>query len=225
MMANELLLKMIVNGLHGSAADNETLFELLNLRALLYGKRQLFRSAGFRAPTPPYPSEERSQAAAAQLMGQLADALALFVLHLGGTPATPEPLDEPDVEEGDVLRLIIDWGGIQTTAYKSIVQLYGEQPAPPPGLPFPGPASRQRLWAEIAALLAKMAADSRHVAAVQQLQVTYATKRNASRIAPVVAFERDVHRAALNTLLVAAHLPYHLFHAARAGSRARGRRK
>ena len=225
-MANELLLKMIVNGLRNSAIDNETLFEHLNLRALYYGKRRLFSPARYRPPVPPYPSEGRSQARAAELMGRVADKLALFVLQVGGTPATPSPLADRAIGEADLLRLVIDWGTVQSAAYKSIIQLYGEQPAALPGLPNPGAASSQRLWAEIAALLERIATDSHRVAAVQDLRVTIPGARRSARtvVAPLVAFERDVHRGALNTLQVAAHLPYHLFHAANAAPRARGRR-
>ncbi|HSP99452.1 MAG TPA: hypothetical protein VL049_19695 [Candidatus Dormibacteraeota bacterium] len=226
-MANELLLKMIVNGLHNVSIDNETLFEHLNLRARYYGKRRLFRPARFTPPVPPYPNEGQSQARAAELMSRVADKMALFVLHLGGTPATPGPLEDREADEADLLRLIIDWGTVQTAAYKSIIQLYGEQPAPPPGLPNPGAASSQRLWAEIAAVLAHIATDSDRVVAVQDLEVTYPPERGSSRAgrASLVAMERDVHRAALNTLHVAALLPYHLFHAAHAGPRPRGRRR
>ncbi|MBX3024950.1 hypothetical protein KF840_08585 [bacterium] len=118
-MANELMLRMIVNGLRNVAVDNETLFEHLNLRALYYGRRRLFRPTPYRPPVPPYPSEERSQARAAELMSRVADKLALFVLHLGGTPATPVPLDR-EVDEADLLRLVIDWGTVQSAAYKSL---------------------------------------------------------------------------------------------------------
>jgi hypothetical protein len=223
-MANELLLKMIVNGLRNVAIDNETLFEHLNLRALNYGKRRLFRPAPYRPPVPPYPREEQSQARAAELMGRVADKMALFVLHLGGTPPPPQPLADAAIGEDDLLRLVIDWGTVQSAAYKSIIQLYGEPPAPLPGLPNPGAASRQRLWAEIAALLDRIAKDGHRVVAVQDLRVTAAKRGSGRGTAPLLALEHHVQRAALNTLAVAARLPYHLFHAAHAASRSRGRR-
>lgn len=224
-MANELLLKMIVNGLHNSSLDNEVLFEHLNLRALFYGRKRLFRPSRYAPPVPPYRSEEVSRLRAAALMTRVADKLALFAVYLGATPATPRGLADEALDEADLLRLVIDWGTVQAAAYKSIIQLYGEDPAPPPPLPNPGAASSQRLWAEIAALLERIATDSHRVAAVQDLPVTYAPRRGArSRLAPLVAFEQEVQRAALNTLEVAARLPYHLFHAAHATARARGRR-
>src|SRR6478735_1998439 len=102
-MANELLLKMIVNGLRNVSIDNETVFEHLNLRALYYGKRRLFRPARYRPPVPPYPSEGRSQARAAELMGKVADKLALFALQVGGTPAAPSPLEDPAIDQADLL--------------------------------------------------------------------------------------------------------------------------
>jgi hypothetical protein len=218
-MANELLLKRIVNGLHNRAMDNATLFEHLNLRVLAYGGRHLFHTTRLKTPKPPYPSEAHSQAKAVALMSRIADKLALFALHLGGTPAEPEPLVDL-VDETDLLRLIIDWGTVQSAAYKSIVQLYGEQPAPPPGLPNPGAASSQRLWAEIAAAMAQIAGDGEREVKVQGLRVRYAPRRGVrGALSPLQALERDVHRAALNTLEVAGRLPYHLFHAARSTPR------
>jgi len=106
------------------------------------------------------------------------------------------------------------------------VQLYGEPPAPPPGLPNPGAASTERLWAEIVAWLTKIAADSSRLVAVQDFSVRGARARGAARnaAASLLALERDVHRATLNTLQIAALLPYHLYHAAHAAPRARGRR-
>lgn len=224
-MANELLLKMIVNGLHNSSLDNEALFEHLNLRVLYYGGRRLFRPSRYTPPVPPYRDENVSAARAAVLMRRVADKLGLFALHLGATPATPRVLADGELGEADLLRLIIDWGTVQAAAYKSIVQLYGEDPAPPPPLPNPGAASSRRLWAEIAALLERIATDSHRVAAVQDLPVTYAPRRDAARGAPLVALEQEVQRAALNTLQVASRLPYHLFHAAHATAGARGRRR
>lgn len=224
-MANELLLKMIVNGLHNIALDNETLFEYLNLRVLNYGRRRMFKPAAFKPPVPPYPSEDDTQDRAAGLMGTIADNTALLLLHLHGTPATPAPFDGT-ADESDLLRLVIDWGTVQTATYKAIVQLYGEQPAPPPGLPNPGAASEERLWAEIVAWLTKIAADSSLLVEVQDFEVgARGRRRSRTATAALVALERDVHRATLNTLQIAALLPYHVFHAAHAEPRSRGQRR
>ena len=160
-MAHEYLLKMVVNGLQNLAADNETLCEHLNLRVLFHGYSDTFEGAEFTPPVPPYPSKEASQAQAVDLISRMADNSALFVLYLHGTPELPELFDRAH-EEADWLRLIIDWGTVQSGAQKAIVQLYGQQPAPPAGLPNPGAASEGRLWAEIAGPLPYHLYDAAH---------------------------------------------------------------
>jgi hypothetical protein len=225
-MANETLLKMIVNGLHGIAADNETLGEHLNLRALLHGSADLFEGVRFCPPRPPYPSKRASQAHTADLVGRIADNAGLFVVYLGGSAASPELFD--GANEADLLRLIIDWGTVQSGAYRAIVQLYGQQPAPPAGLPNPGAASEERLWAEIVAWFEKIAADSDELVAVQDIPASSRLRGRASRrtLASLARTEQGVHRVTLNTLQLAALLPYHLYHAANARpDTAAGRRR
>ena len=158
-MAHETLLRMIVNGLQNLAMDQQTLFEHLNLRVLARQFDETFEGASYNPPVPPYPDVAASQTDAANLVATIAGNSALLVVYLGGEPASPVMIDD-QTADADLLRLAIDWGTIQSGVQKAIIQLYGPQPGPPPGLPHPGAASEQRLWAEIVAWLQKIAADS-----------------------------------------------------------------
>jgi hypothetical protein len=217
-MAHEYLLKMIVNGLESLAADSETLFGYLNLRALVKGFPDVFDPAAFVVPEAPYPSADDSQSQAATLTETIADNTGLALKLLGGEPATTDPFDG-GTGQADLLRLILDWGTLQAGVYKAIVQLYGLQPAPPARFASPGAASEQRLWAEIVAWLDKMAADTDLLATVQHFDAKPAAKKKGARSAPpsVTRMEQAVHRATLNTLQMAELLPYHLFHTAHPG--------
>lgn len=210
-MAHETLLKMIVNGLQNLAVDQQTLFEHLNLRALAYQFDDTFEGAPYDPPVPPYPDVATSQIEAANLVATIAGNSALFVCYLGGEPASPVMRDE--TADADLLRLAIDWGTIQSGVQKAIIQLYGPQPGPPPGLPHPGAASEQRLWAEIVAWLQKIAADSSQLTEVQHFETGSAPEENSA--SPLARFEQGAQRTTLNLMLIAGRLPYHLFHAAR----------
>lgn len=217
-MANEYLLKLIVNGLENVAQDNETLCKHLNLRALFYGFRGEFKGAPYKAPGRTVPSKKELLTLAADLASRIADNNALAVLSLKGSPASPGPLDGKEFGEADLLRLMIDWGTLVSGAYKAIVQLYGRKPAPPPDLPSPGAASEERLWAEIVAWLEKIAADTDLYDAVQHIAVEGAAKKKGagSTHTPLIRMEREIHRVTLDMMQIAGLLPYHLYHAAHA---------
>src|SRR5262245_13489989 len=125
---------MIVNGLHNLAVDHEVLNTYLNLRAIVHGSTGRLQPAQFMDPVPPYPLIPTSQATAAAHMLQIADNSALFVQHLGGTPESPASLANTP-NDADLLRLIIDWGTVQSGIQKTILRLYGLEPCPPAGLP------------------------------------------------------------------------------------------
>ena len=209
-MAHETLLKMIVNGLQNLAVDQQTLFEHLNLRALVHGFDETFEGATYHPPIPPYPDNVTSQTQAADLVATIARNSALFVTYLGGQPVAPVHF-VGTLDEADLLRLIIDWGTIQLGVQKTIVQLYGSQPAPPPGLPSPGASSEQRLWAEIVAWIQKIAADSTLLTEVQHFEIGVEPQGNGE---PLVRMEQGAQETTLNLLQITGLLPYHLFHAA-----------
>lgn len=210
-MAHETLLRMIVNGLQNLAMDQQTLFEHLNLRALVLHFDETFQGAPYDPPVPPYPDVATSQTEAADLVATIAGNSALFVCYLGGEPASPVMRGE--TADADLLRLAIDWGTIQSSVQKAIIQLYGPQPGPPPGLPHPGAASEQRLWAEIVAWLQKIAADSGQLTEVQHFETGSAAEENST--SPLARFEQGAQRTTLNLMIIAGRLPYHLFDAAR----------
>ena len=216
-MAHEYLLKMIVNGLESLAADSETLFGYLNLRALLHGYVDVFEAAPFVAPVAPYPSTDDSQTQAATSAEKIADNTGFTLKFLGGEPQTTNPFNG-GVGQADMLRLILDWGTLQSGIYKAIVQLYGLQPAPPARLAGPGASSAQRLWAEIAAWLDKMAEDTDLLTSVQHIDTKSTAKKKGAKAAlqSISRIEQAVHRATLNTMRMAALLPYHLYHSAHA---------
>jgi hypothetical protein len=222
-MANEYLLKLIANGLANLAADNETLCDHMNLRAVFYGTRGKFKAADVKAPGPTYPSKRQLQERAADLVHKVADNNAFAVLSLKGAPASVESLDGKGFDEADLLRLVIDWGTLLSGAYKSVVQLYGLQPAPPPPPMNPGAASEERLWAEIVAWLEKVAADTDLYDAVQRIAGKPGPKRKppGNGTHPLVRLEEGIHRLTLDILQIAGLLPYHLYHAAHAGPRGR----
>jgi hypothetical protein len=219
-MAHETLLRIVVNGLQNLAMDHQTLAEHLNLRALARDYEGRFEGAPFQPPELPYPDVATSQAVAADRVATIAADSALFLLALGGEPATPDPI--PDVAEADLLRLIIDWVTIQSAVQKAIIQLYGPHPAPPPALTNPGAASEERLWAEIVAWLEKIAADSILFTEVQHLQDGECVEAAG---APLARMEQEAQAAALNLMLIAGRLPYHLFHAAHSAPQESARSK
>jgi hypothetical protein len=231
-MANEYLLKLIVNSLENLAADNEIVCEYLNLRALLYGYPERFEGAAFEAPEPPYPDKSQSQAEAVDFIERIADRAALALRYLGGKPASPDLFGE-HASEADLLRLVIDWATLQSGLYKVMVELYGRQPVPAPALCSPGPSSEQQLWAEIVAWLAKIAADTDRVVGVQHLPPAVSRKGSRRRprrsgirsdLATLERLEQGARRANLNTLAIVGRLPHHLYHAALADRRAGTRR-
>jgi hypothetical protein len=215
-MANEYALKMMVVGLQNLAKDNQTLCEFLNLRAKLYGFDAKFKGSDYKAPQPKYPDKEASQAKAADLVTRIANNNAYAVLSLRGKPSAPRPLDRKKYDEADLLRLMIDWGILQSGTYKAMLLLYGERPTPLPEPAGPGPSSETRLWSEIVAWLTKIAADTDLYNIVQNIVPKQASKTKAADASspPLIRMELGVHRVTLDLLQIAGLLPYHLFHAA-----------
>jgi len=95
-------------------------------------------------------------------------------------------------------------------ALKTIVQLYRRQPAPDPAPHSPGPETPEQLWAEMVAWYEKMAADTDSFKTAQHFQNPSGQPGQGNDLARL---EQGVRRATLNTLQIAALLPYHLLHA------------
>ena len=207
-MANEDELKKIVNRLQRVAADNETVYGHLDGRAQHHGWPGRFKARPKRPSQPPYPPEAVSRRKAADLIEKLADHTAVFLTHLGGTPASNA--SSRATSDADLLRLIRDWGIVHGGALKTIVQLYRRQPAPDPAPPNPGPATDQELWAEMVAWYEKMAADTDSFKTAQHFQNPSGQPGQGNDLARL---EQGVRRATLNTLQIAGLLPYHLLHA------------
>jgi hypothetical protein len=217
-MAHEYMLKMLVDGLANSAHDFQTFATLLNQRAELYGVKTLFRATKYQAPGPKYPSKEESLSRAAEAATKVADNYQLVVAYFRITSQAPEPLDPKLYDEEGLLQLILSWQVLGAGAFKSILNLYGERPAPPPPSSLPGAASELRLSAEAAAWLEKLASDSTLFSVSQQLVHAEKSRPKKGRPAPVVSslagLEHALHRTTADSLLVANVLPYHLYRAA-----------
>ena len=217
-MAHEYMLKMLVDGLANTAHDFQTFATLLNQRAELYGAKTLFASTKYRAPGPKYPSREESATRAAEAAVKVADNYQLVVTYFRITSEPPEPLDPKLYDEEGLLQLILSWQALGAGAFKAILSLYGERPAPPPSSSQPGAASELRLWAEIAAWLEKLESDSRLFSVSQQLAPADKSRPKKVRPAPVVdslvRLEQALHRTTADSMLVANVLPYHLYRAA-----------
>jgi hypothetical protein len=205
-MANANELKNIVNRLELVAADNETVYGHLDGRAQHHGYPNRFHA---KPKNPPQPDPEQvSRRKAADLIEQIADHTAVFLTYLGGTPASSA--SSGATNDADLLRLIRDWGIVHGGALKTIVQLYRRQPAPDPAPANPGTATDQVLWAEMVAWYEKMAADTNSFRTAQQFQNPSGQAGAGNDLARL---EQGVRRATLNTLQIAALLPYHLYHA------------
>jgi hypothetical protein len=218
LMAHEYMLKMLVDGLANSAHDFQTFATLLNQRAELHGVKTLFGATEYQAPGPKYPSKEESSTRAAEAAVKVADNYQLVVAYFRITSQPPEPLDPASYDEEGLLQLILSWQVLGAGAFKAIVNLYGEMPAPPPPSSLPGAASELRLWAEVAAWLEKLASDSTLFSVSQQL--THAEKSRPKKVRPapmlgsLARLEHALHRTTADSLLVANVLPYHLYRAA-----------
>jgi len=131
---------------------------------------------------------------------------------LNREPADPAPLDPGKYSEADLLRIMMDWGLLQSGVQKAMLQLFGQTPGPPFQHVSPGPASETRLWCEIVSWLEKIAADSESHYITQ-----HAKKRNPkvnTAKDPLIRMELGIHRLTLDLLEIASRLPYHLHHAA-----------
>lgn len=205
-MANELMLKTIVNRLERVAADNETVFGHLDGRAQHHGYPGRFRA---KQKNPPQPDPEPvSRTKAANLIEKIADTTAAFVVYLGGTATSNT--SSGATNDADLLRLIRDWGIVHAGALKTIVQLYRRQPAPDPVPANVGSATAQQLWAEIVTWYEKMEADTDFFKTVQQFPNT---SGQAGQGSDLERLEQGVRRATLNTMQIATLLPHHLYHA------------
>jgi hypothetical protein len=218
MMAHEYMLKMLVDGLANTAHDFETFATLLNQRAELYGIKTLFEATKYRAPGPKYPSREESATRAAEAAARVADNYQLVITYFRITSTPPEPLNPELYDEEGLLQLVLSWQVLGAGAFKAILYLYGEKPAPPSFSPQPGAASDLKLWAEIAAWLEKIAADSTLFSVSQDLSDTNKSRpkkvRPAAVLSSLVRLEQALHRTTADSLLVANVLPYHLYRAA-----------
>jgi hypothetical protein len=212
------MLKMLVDGLANTAHDFQTFATLLNQRAELYGVRTLFRPTKYRAPRPEYPSREESSTRAAEAAVKGANNYQLVLGYFRIISRPPEPLDPELYGEEGLLQLILSWQALGAGAFKAIVSLYGERPAPSPSSSPPGAASELRLWAEIAAWFEKLASDSTLFSVSQQLAPEERPRPKRVRPAPVVdslvRLEQALHRTTADSLSVANVLPYHLYRAA-----------
>jgi hypothetical protein len=222
-MGNEYPLKVMVVGLQNLADDNHTLCEFLNLRAKHYGYDAQFEGAKHKPPLPPYPDKKASQAKAADLVTKIADNNAYAVKSLGGKPSAPPPLESKSYEEADLLRLVIDWGMLQSGVYKAMLRLYGQRPTQLAETISPGPGSETRLWCEIVAWLEKIATDTDLYNMVQNINPKRPPKpKPADTDMPsLIRMELGVHRVTLDLLQIASLLPYHLYHAAHSAGRPR----
>lgn len=217
-MAHEYMLKMLVDGLANTAQDFETFATLLNRRAQLYGVKTLFAANRYRAPGPKHPSREQSSTRAAEAAVKVADNYELVMAYFRITSKAPEPLDPEQYDEEGLLQLILSWQLLGAGAFKAILSLYGERPAPPPSSSHHGAASELRLWAEIAAWFEKLESDSTLFSVSQKLAPADRARPKKGRAPTVVdslvRLEHALHRTTAHSLLVANVLPYHLYRAA-----------
>jgi hypothetical protein len=217
-MAHEYMLKMLVDGLANTAQDFQTFATLLNQRAEQYGVKTLFAPTKYRAPGPKYPSREESSTRAAEAAVKVADNYQLVMMYFRITSKPPEPLDPGQYDEEGLLQLVLSWQFLGAGAFKAILSLYGERPAPPPSSSQPGAASGLRLWAEIAAWFEKLESDSTIFSVSQHLAPAHRSRPKKVRPATVVdsllRLEQALHRTTADSLLVANALPYHLYRAA-----------
>jgi hypothetical protein len=221
-MAHEYMLKMLVDSLENAAKDFETFANLLNHRAKQYGTKTLFEPAQYQPPEPKhqppnpprYPSREESASRAAESANRIADNYELVIAYFR-IPSNPPELLNPELYgEEELLHLILSWQILSAGAFKSILNLYGERPAPLWPLSHPGAASELRLWAETAGWLEKIATDSTLFSVSQHLSPSGKSRSKKTRpgtiIDSLVRLEQALHRTTAGSLLVAGALPYHL---------------
>jgi hypothetical protein len=218
LMAEEYALKILVNGIENTAGDFERLGQLLNLRSQLYRVKKEFTPTQYQPPKPRYPSKEESVAQAAASAAVIADIYALAAKYFHVETTSPPPLDPHEYGEEGLIHLIVSWQGLRATVLKAILGVYGEFASSAPRVSLPGPASEQRLWAEVAAWLKKIAADASLFTIAQKLSSARKSPLQVTRAAPIleslVLLEQSFHRATLDALLIAGALPYHLYRTA-----------
>jgi hypothetical protein len=216
-MAYERTLKMLSNGLENTTSDCETLFHLLNVRAQLRRSPIQFQPTALRLPAPPFPPSQESAAAAVcdtrAIVQDYASVLAYFKLR----PSQVAKADPSIYGEAGLLELVTDWQRLRAGAIKMIVIEYGGNIVGPPPAPYPGPASENRLWAEIAARLQKLARDADSFLTAQGLvpgQTTRTLDPAPPLVESLVELESLFHQATLDALQIVGVLAYHLYHAA-----------
>ena len=216
-MAYERTLKMLSNGLENTTSDCETLFHLLNVRAQLKKSPVEFHPTALRLPAPPFPPGRQSAAAAVCDTRAIVQDYASVLRYFKLPPAQVSKADPAVYGEAGLLELITDWQRLRAGAIKMIVIEYGGKVVGPPPPPYPGPASENRLWAEIAARLEKLARDADSFLTVQGLapgQIPSRPDPLPPLVDSLVELESLFHQATVDALQIVGVLAYHLYHAA-----------
>ena len=161
-MANEHLLKTIVNLLENFSDDCDALGDWLNRR--VPNAANHYQRVPFIPPKPPagnvFPPPIDHFRQAANLMDAVAgrnEDVARLVLHT--IPANPGPMPGPVTDE-EAMRSIVDWLIVASGSLKTVLRLYGAEPSPGPSFSHPGALSEKRLCAEIVSWLKKISDDS-----------------------------------------------------------------
>jgi|HubBroStandDraft_5_1064220.scaffolds.fasta_scaffold39582_2 hypothetical protein len=216
-MAYERTLKMLSNGLENTASDCETLFRLLDARAHLRRSANLFAPVQPQLPRPAYRTKTESAAAAVAYARAILEDYASILRYFRLRPSDANPVDPQSYGEGGLLYLVTDWQSLRAGILKAIVTEYGGRAAGLPLAPHPGPASEDRLWAEVAAWLEKLVLDTHSFLIAQGLtpgRVLPPLAPTPSIIESLVELELIFHRATLDAMQIVGALPYHLYHAA-----------
>jgi hypothetical protein len=216
-VADERALKVLSTVLENTASDGETLFHLLDTRAYGRGSQSGFVPTPVQLPRPPFPPKDTSAALAVTYAKAILQGYATVLAYFKLAPSTASPLDPHRYGEGGLLDLIINWQSLRAGLIKLIITQYGGRAEDYPHLQHAGPASADRLWAEIAAWLKKIAADVESFLTVQGLTPGHVPAPPAptpSLIDSMVALEQTFHQATLDAARIIAALPYHLYHTA-----------
>lgn len=215
------MLKMLVNGIKNTASDGETLFGLLDARAHAKGSARFFAPTTPQMPIPAarrpsFPPKEESAAAAATYAHAILDNYVLVLRYFGLQPSTATPVNPNTYGESGLLHIMLNWQSLRAGVIKTLVREYGGEPTPFPPLPHPGPASEARLWAEVAAWLKKIAADTDSFLNAQGLSpnpLPSPPTQPPPLLDSLVSLELDFHQATLDAMQIVGVVPYHLYRA------------
>jgi hypothetical protein len=216
-VANERTLKMWCSVLENTASDCETLFRLLDARAYARGSTVGFVPIPFQWPKPPFPGKDTSAAIAVTYAKAILQDYESVLGYFKLAPSTASPVDPGVYGENGLLHLITEWQSLRGGIIKLIVTAYGGHAVDPPHLYPPGPASENRLWAEAAAWLQKLAGDVNSFLSVQGITPGHVPSLPAPTpdlINSMVDLEQTFHQATLDAMQIVNVLPYHLYHAA-----------